>query len=77
MNFKEFNKLESELPTDEVFPYLHRRPVFTIVKSDEKQEKINNFFANKVISGQEFKYFNIDMQPKLLFSNSPAVTIMQ
>lgn len=28
MNFKEFDKLENDLPTDEIKPYLHKRPVF-------------------------------------------------
>ncbi|CAD8114760.1 unnamed protein product [Paramecium primaurelia] len=77
MNFKEFHKLDSELPTEEQYPYLHKRPVFKILEVDEKQDKINNYFANKINLGQEFKHFNIDMQPKLLFSNSPAVSIMQ
>lgn len=51
MNFKEFHKLDSELPTDEQYPYLHKRPVFKILEVDEKQDKINNYFANKVNSG--------------------------
>ncbi|CAD8128106.1 unnamed protein product [Paramecium sonneborni] len=77
MNFREFQKLDSELPTNQYFPYLHKRPVFTILELDDNQKQINNYFANQINSGQEFKHFNIDMQPKLLFSNSPTVSIMQ
>ncbi|CAD8127406.1 unnamed protein product [Paramecium sonneborni] len=77
MNFKEFHKLDSELPTNQNLPYLHKRPIFTIVDPNQKQQQINQLFANQINSGQEFKHFNIDMQPKLLFSNSPSVSIMQ
>lgn len=76
MNFKEFDRIANDLPTDEIKPYLHKRPVFRLMDADGNQKLLNDLFAQKINSGQEFKHFNIDMQPKLLFSNSPSVSIM-
>jgi RAB protein geranylgeranyltransferase component A len=38
---------------------------------------LNSSFEQLINSGSDFKYFNIDVQPKLLYSTSPTVELMQ
>lgn len=51
MNFKEFDRIANDLPTDEIKPYLHRRPVFRLLDADGNQKLLNDLFAQKINSG--------------------------
>lgn len=67
MNFKEFH----------AFPNYQYHPLKkSIFKHLKTRNKINDLFANKINSTSDFKYFNIDAMPKLLYSTSPTVKLM-
>lgn len=51
MNFKEFDRIANDLPTDELKPYLHKRPVFRLMDADGNQKLLNDLFAQKINSG--------------------------
>lgn len=68
MNFKEFHAFANSKPNPlKKCIFEHLPPT----------NPTNELFATKINTSSDFKYFNLDAMPKLLYSTSPTVRFMQ
>lgn len=75
MNFREFHNFNQTINSQNVKEgLLSKAPRFKRIMDFTE---MNEEFANRINQTSNFKFFNIDLQPKLLYSTSDTVEIMQ